>query len=169
MTPDEWWEVEEQVIDRMDTESVSEHLVLELAAVFHRGRSLDPGAPVPGCACPGCTGVAEDHPARRPPKTPRTRRRDLSPALDVDAARAVPVAEVARRLGLGEPVRRGRELAVRCPLHEDMDPSLRIAAGGHRWFCDPCGEGGDAIALLMRARGLDFVAAVRELTGRAAA
>ena len=91
----------------------------------------------------------------------------ISTPLDtaLDAARAVSVVEVARRLGCGDPVRRGRELHVRCPLHEDTDPSLRIHADGRRWYCDPCGEGGDAIRLLMRARGLDFPAAARDLAG----
>ena len=27
-------------------------------------------------------------------------------------------------------IRLGKELAVRCPLHQDTDPSLRIAGGG---------------------------------------
>ena len=83
----------------------------------------------------------------------------------VDHARAVSTVEVARRLGCGDPVRRGRELAVRCPLHEDKDPSLRIHEDGRRWYCDPCGEGGDSIRLHMRARSLDFVTAVGELVG----
>ena len=119
--------------------SLSKHLRLEVSAVFQRA-TLEAGAPVPGCACPTCTGIAPDHPARQV----RRPRRDLRPALDVDRARAVSVLEVARRLGCGEPVRRGKELAVRCPLHEDKDPSLRIHEDGRRWYCDPCGEGGDA-------------------------
>ena len=81
----------------------------------------------------------------------------------VDHARAVSTVEVANRLGCGDPVRRGKELAVRCPLHEDTDPSLRIHEDGRRWYCDPSGEGGDAIKLFMRARGLDFAQAIREL------
>lgn len=42
-------------------------------------------------------------------------------------------------------------------------PSLRIHADGRRWYCYPCGKGGDAIRLYMRARRLNFINAVREL------
>ncbi len=150
---------------------MSEHLRLEVATAIHRGRPLEPGAPVPGCACPACTGLPADHPAR----LPAWRHRDPNRAIMADearrqewertvaAARSVPVVEVARRLGCGDPVRRGKELQVRCPLHQDRHPSLRIASDGRRWFCDPCGEGGDGIALYMRARRVDFAQAVREL------
>ena len=132
-----------------------------MAAAAHRGRPLEPGEPVPGCGCPTCSGIAEDHPARRQLRRPRCR--DLNPAIDVNRARSLTVADVTQLLGCGEPVRRGRETAVRCPLHEDRNPSLRIHADGRRWYCDPCGTGGDAITLYMRARNVDFVSAVREL------
>jgi len=154
---------------------ISPHLSLEIAAVFHRGgQPLPPGAPVPGCDCPACTGVADDHPAR----IPAWRRRDPARAIrtdrvrlaewerTVDRARSLTVLDVARLLGVpgcGDPVKRGRELAVRCPLHDDRSPSLRIAADGRRWFCDPCGIGGDPLDLFMRARRIDFGDAVREL------
>lgn len=94
----------------------------------------------------------------------RSGRRDLRPALDVNAARAIPILDVARRLGLGEPRKAGREWLVRCPLHEDRRPSLRLSAARNAWFCDPCAEGGDGIGLVMRARRLSFLDAVRELT-----
>ena len=71
--------------------------------------------------------------------------------------------EIAARLGMGEPMKRGRELHVRCPLHDDGNPSLRIHQDGRRWYCDPCGEGGDGIGLYMRARRIGFVEAVQEL------
>jgi len=81
----------------------------------------------------------------------------------VDAARSVGVVEVAARLGCGEPVQRGRELLVSCPLHDDDDPSCSLDIDAGLWYCFPCGEGGDAIKLYMRARRLTFVEAVREL------
>ena len=81
----------------------------------------------------------------------------------MDAARHVSVLDVARILGCGEPVRRGKELVVCCPLHEDTDPSCRIDVEDGVWYCDPCAEGGDAIALYMRARRIEFAEAVREL------
>ena len=102
-----------------DELGLTEHLALEVAAVFHLGRPLETSAPVPGCACAPCTGLPQDHPARRV-RTPK----DVRPAVNLDRARAVDVVEVARRLGCGEPVRRGRELHIRCPLHADAEPSL---------------------------------------------
>jgi hypothetical protein len=150
---------------------MSDHLRLELAAVAHRGRPLDDGAPVPGCGCEGCTGVPADDPAR----VPAWRRRDPDGAARSDlerrerwqarvlAARRVSIVEVCQRLGCGEPERRGTELAVRCPLHEDEDPSCRLDATAGLWYCDPCAEGGDGIRLWMRARRVPFADAVREL------
>ncbi len=81
----------------------------------------------------------------------------------VETARAVPLLEVVRRLGLGTPVKKGKELAVRCPLHEDNNPSLRLNPTKQLWYCAPCVEGGDAIKLYMRARRIEFAEAVREL------
>lgn len=98
--------------------------------------------------------------ARRSSAAPTTRRRDLLP---VEEARRVPILEVVARLGLGEPVGRGREVAVRCPLHEDDHPSLRLNAEAGVWYCDPCGIGGDGINLWCRVRRMSFAEAVREL------
>jgi len=71
--------------------------------------------------------------------------------------------EVVQRLGLGTPVRRGGEFAVRCPLHDDGVPSLRLNPEKQLWYCHPCGVGGDALQLLMRVRRIEFAEAVREL------
>jgi hypothetical protein len=151
---------------------MSEHLSLEIAAAFFRGAPLEPGEPVPGCSCEPCTGIPEDHPAR----VPAWRRADREGAARsdeerrerwerrVEAARALGIVAIAARLGCGEPVRLWRKkLAVRCPLHADSDPSCTIDPVAGVWYCWPCGEGGDAIALYMRARRLDFASAVREL------
>lgn len=103
--------------------------------------------------------------AGRPRSAHHRAKRDLRPALDIDAARAFPILEAAQLLGLGEPKRAGREHLVRCVLHEDRRASLRLNPGKGTWYCDPCGEGGDGIALVMRVRGLTFPDAVRFLTG----
>jgi len=129
---------------------------------------LGPGEPAPGCSCPWCTGIPAGHPARQ--TTPRRwssrdAGRQKGWTEQVERARAVPVAELARRLGCGPPLKQGREVHVRCPLHDDQHPSLRIAADGLRWFCDPCGEGGDGLRLWMRARRVSFQEAVREIMG----
>ena len=140
------------------------HLGLEVAAAFTRGTPLEPRAPVPGCACAGCTGMSDEEPAsiKQCFAPDRQRRREGWERL-VERARDVPVVEVAGRLGCGDPVQRGREVVVRCPLHEDTSPSLRIAPDGQRWYCFPCAEGGDAIRLWMRATRVGFAEAVREL------
>ncbi len=80
-----------------------------------------------------------------------------------EVARAVPLLQVVHRLGLGTPAKRGKELAVCCPLHKDDDPSLRLNPTKQLWYCDPCGIGGDGIMLYMKARRLGFAEAVREL------
>lgn len=152
--------------------ALSEHLRLELAAAHVQGRPLDPGQPVPGCGCPSCTGFPKDHPAR----IPAWRRQDPKGAARSDAerrtvwkrrleaARAVSSLDIARLLGCGDPEHRGSEWAVRCPLHRDGNPSLRIDPDTGLWYCDPCGEGGDGLRLFMRAKRLDFVSAVKEIT-----
>ena len=146
----------------MTVTALSEHVRLEIANAVHRGYQpgdlppLDDGEPVPGCGCPRCTGVAVDDPARA--RRPRSDRR-----LPVEEARAVSILDVAQRLGLGEPVRRGREIAVCCPLHDDDRPSLTINTDRNVWYCFPCGIGGDGLALYQRARGITFAEAVRKL------
>ena len=150
---------------------MSDHLSLEIAAAFSRGGPLDPGEPVPGCSCPTCTGLPEDHPARLPAwrradpegAAQSDREREERWARRADAARSLSIIEIAARLGCGDPVRRGRELAVRCPLHVDEDPSCTLDVGTGLWYCFPCGEGGDGIELYVRARRLTFADAVRDL------
>jgi hypothetical protein len=151
----------------------SEHLRLEIAAAHVQGHPLDPGEPVPGCTCELCIGLPADHPAR----IPAWRRADPDKAAasdrarrerwerTVDAVRAVSVIDIARLLGCGEPVRRGRTLHVRCPLHDDRNPSCRIDVDQNLWYCAPCGEGGDALVLYMRARCRTFTEAISDLAG----
>lgn len=150
---------------------MSDHMSLEIAAAVHRGSGLAQGEPVPGCGCPTCTGLPDDHRARMPawrranPEAAAARdcKREERWTLRVEAARALGVVEIAERLGCGQPVRRGNRLAVRCPLHEDHDPSCTLDPQVHLWYCFVCAEGGDGIRLYMRARRLTFVAAVRKL------
>lgn len=149
---------------RDHSEPLSEHGRLEVAAAHWRGRKvgggplpLEPGRPVPGCGCQACTGIADAEPTHR-----RTTRRTavLRPALDVDAARAVPILEVAAMLGIEH--RRGWAV---CPFHADSKPSLHLNARKGAAFCNPCGASWDSIALLMDYRQLTFPEAVRELAG----
>jgi DNA primase len=83
------------------------------------------------------------------------RYRGVSYTRPIDAAKeAVPVLDLAERLA-GSGVRRGREIAFRCPLHDDHDPSLRVDPEKGVWFCDPCLVGGDVVELARLAWGYD--------------
>src|SRR5215210_5141932 len=74
----------------------------------------------------------------------------------IEAAReAVPILDLAERLSGSAGVRRGREIAFRCPLHDDHDPSLRVDPDKGVWFCDPCLRGGDVVELSRLAWGYD--------------
>jgi hypothetical protein len=140
---------------------MSEHLRLEINSAFHRSRPLDPEEPVPGCNCPACTGLSEDHPARVRVK-PRTGSRAWAGRLE--AARNRPILEVAATLGL-EYRRRGKECVARCPFHSDRTPSFRINPLKGLWHCFSCGRGGDGIDLVRVVGNLSFVEAIEMLTG----
>jgi hypothetical protein len=128
--------------------ALSRHLLLELEAA-QAGRALAPGAPVPRCGCVDCTGI---------PDPTRPRRPDSHRHLDVAAARAAPILDVAARFGLTH--RRGW---ARCPFHDDAHPSFHLNARKNRAFCNVCGRSWDTIALTMELGRLTFPEAVKEL------
>jgi hypothetical protein len=67
-------------------------------------------------------------------------------------------------LGVALFKKKGGELYVRCPFHEDEHLSLRINPTKHVWRCDPCDIGGDIFTLFGRMRGLeDFRSVVGDL------
>ena len=143
---------------------LSKHLELAIAAVFHRRRrNLPPlrdGEPVPGCGCEHCTAVPADAPARVVSLKSRARGGAYRQPLEVEAARSVPILEVARRLGWEVNPRRSYAL---CPFHADSTPSLHLNPKKNRAFCNPCGRSWDGIALFREVRGLSFPEAVRDL------
>ena len=111
---------------------------------------------MPGCACPRCTGVPADHPARL------LRRRRSLRALPVEKARAVPILEVCDRLGLA--VKRvGKSYRGPCPIHGGDGPNFSVLPERGCFRCWVCGERGDGIRLVQFVRGLTFVEAVREV------
>src|SRR5215208_5686830 len=84
------------------------------------------------------------------------RSRGVSVTKPIDAAKeAITVEELAERLSGAPGVRRGREIAFVCPLHDDHDPSLRVDPERGVWFCDPCLLGGDVVELARQAWGYD--------------
>lgn len=107
--------------------------------------------------------------ARRIPGAVRSAKLDGS-GLPVEEARRVPILDVVRRLGLGEPTRpypSSRELRVRCPLHPDSEPSLTLSpdeGDSGLCYCFVCAKGGDGIWLVERARGIEFPEAVNWIT-----
>lgn len=59
--------------------------------------------------------------------------------------------------------RSGRNYKGLCPFHDEKTPSFNVNPSLRGFKCFGCGEGGDAIAFVMRLEGLDFVDAVRKL------
>lgn len=152
---------------------LSDHIRLEVAAARRRGEPLDEGEPVPGCGCSTCTGIEEDDPVRLPawrrrdgPGTAREdRERRERWEKKVAEARRVSILRVASLLHLGQPKGRGEEVRVLCPFHADEEPSLRLNTKKDVYFCFVCDEGGDAIDLFRKAKRVEFVEAVEELSG----
>ena len=75
---------------------------------------------------------------------------------------AAPLSRVIAEMTGRQPRKRGRELVVRCPFHDDNNPSLRIddEKRGGSWYCDPCGKGGDVFRFVMEHEGVSFPEAV---------
>lgn len=139
-----------------DSEPLSDHLRAEVAAAHWRGEPLEPGQPIPGCPCDDCTGVEAAAPV---PSTVLNRDHgNTLPPLPVEAARAVPILDVAAMLGIEH--KRGWAI---CPFHSDGEPSLHLNARKGAAFCNPCGKSWDAIALWMDYRNVEFVDAVKAL------
>ena len=154
-------------IDGRRPTRLSKHVALEVANAVYRGHEpgdpppLEPGEPVPGCDCPGCTGVPEDDSVR----TFGRRKHRQTEGLPVEEAKRTNILQVASSLGLGEQVSRGDEWAVICPFHDDTNPSLYLNEDAGVWFCHACQEGGDNIRLVERVRECSFADAVKELAG----
>jgi len=54
-----------------------------------------------------------------------------------------------------------------CPFHKEKTPSFNVIPAKNIYYCFGCSEGGDVFKFLMRAEGMSFVEAVKEL-GKAA-
>ena len=77
---------------------------------------------------------------------------------ELDRARATPIEEAAKRLGM----RVVRHTAL-CPFHNDKNPSLHFHRGKNRYKCFACGASGDVVDLVMRYNNLGFKEAVAEI------
>lgn len=57
----------------------------------------------------------------------------------------------------------GKDKIGHCPFHADGEPSLVVTPAKNLWHCFGCGVGGDAIAWVMKLRGVSFRHAVELL------
>jgi len=80
--------------------------------------------------------------------------------------KAIPLAELCRDYGI-ELKPQGKDLAGRCPFHEDDSPSFIVSPGKNLWHCmGACGCGGDTIQLVMKQEGVSFRHACEKLRAR---
>lgn len=86
--------------------------------------------------------------------------------LDADEVKAAVIGErflaLARDLG-GKPRKAGNDWRCPCFLHGGKGPNLVLTPSSGLWHCLSACGGGDAIALVMRARSVDFRAALEWL------
>ena len=61
----------------------------------------------------------------------------------------------------------GREYKANCPFHEERTPSFYVVPAKGFYKCFGCGKSGDVFSFVMERQGLDFVAAVKHVAGRA--
>jgi DNA primase len=57
----------------------------------------------------------------------------------------------------------GRNMACRCPWHNDKRPSLSVNRERQTWKCWPCDIGGDVFSFVMKRDGVDFPTAMKTL------
>jgi len=84
--------------------------------------------------------------------------------LDIAGAKAFLMADVVRLYGL-EVIRTGSErYKMRCPFHNDDDPSLVIYTGSNKWWCFGCSCGGDSIDFVSKYENMSISQAVKKLS-----
>ena len=69
-------------------------------------------------------------------------------------ANTVSIAEVVRHFG-GE-VKEGRNVSVRCCMHDDSRKSAVIDTYNNLYYCHTCGKGGNAANLVCILENLEF-------------
>ena len=71
---------------------------------------------------------------------------------------AISIEEIVRFYG-GE-VKQGRNVSVRCCIHDDSRRSAVIDTYNNLYFCHTCGKGGSALDVIMEKEGIGFKDAV---------
>ena len=69
-------------------------------------------------------------------------------------ANTVSIAEVVRHFG-GE-VKEGRNVSVRCCMHDDSRKSAVIDTYNNLYYCHTCGKGGNAVNVIMELENVGF-------------
>jgi DNA primase len=69
-------------------------------------------------------------------------------------AKAVSIADVVRHFG-GE-VKEGRNISVRCCMHDDARRSAVIDTYNNLYYCHTCGKGGNAVNVIMELENVGF-------------
>lgn len=72
---------------------------------------------------------------------------------NVDAD-SIPLTPIVQHYG-GE-VREGRNVSVKCCMHDDTRRSAVINTYDNLYFCHTCGKGGTAVQIVMEKEGLNF-------------
>ena len=71
-----------------------------------------------------------------------------------DEANSIPISPIVSYFG-GE-VREGREVAVRCVMHNDSRRSASMNTDKNLYYCQTCGRGGNAVNLVCILENLEF-------------
>lgn len=61
--------------------------------------------------------------------------------------------------------KRGTNLEAICPFHSDTKPSLKVNDNKGMYKCFACGAGGDSITFVMAYKRIEFLDALREISG----
>jgi len=80
-----------------------------------------------------------------------------------DLKQAIPIKDLARRLGLEIRGNQARCYNSQAHAHNDKNFSLGFDIRRNRYKCFACGESGSVLDLLMRVKGLDIKQAIKEL------
>jgi DNA primase len=90
-----------------------------------------------------------------------SRIKDSSVEAVKSAAEILPLVEDYVRLR-----KAGGTYKVLCPFHQERTPSFTVTPARGTFKCFGCGEGGDAIAFVMKRDNIDFVDAIELLARR---
>ncbi len=62
--------------------------------------------------------------------------------------------------------RRGKNMVVLCPFHNEKSPSFNVYPENNSFYCFGCGAGGDVITFIRKIENLDYIEAVKMLADR---